>query len=453
MAKKYLDFDSTYRDRTMFPIPGEFEVPVAPSGLRTAATAVDPVSLSCPILAWSSNRFQANAAVTSSVSGTVIAPGVGATNSKRVVVFTTPAGHLQQKRNYYKHAVLRSVPVNTEYARITDYRYLGNNKAMVKLDTDIVLLPGDAMIIIDPTDFIDPANAILFVPCRFSAENSYCQYIIYNETLGQSRAIDYYDGDTGLLGIGGLPIPLWLPSHNYSLRKEIPSLTTTAGVGSTNNLVVLTGGQPISDIYVGAFIRLLPTAYDNTTQVETRRIVAYDGPTTTATVFPPFSGGTLGLTVEVLPFSYDNFNPFTYTGTQEKTPITFKIKLRSLVVPNQILSVGGGGQIAFYPYIYVELTTNETPVTNVLYSNNPNATRMLFRASIDDIQNLQQSTFISLNGDGTTQEILFKVDTNFKVRVILPNGDVFDTLASETYSPCPPNPLAQISMLFEMERV
>lgn len=457
MTTKYLDFDSTYRDRNLWPLPGEFEVLLAPMGgqAKTAMTASDPISNACPIIEWTSNRFEANVAVSPSVTGTVIAAGIGAANSKRIVVFETLPGDLQQKKNYYRHAVLRS-NIATEYARITEYKYLGNNKAMVKLDADVLLMPLDTVTIVDPSDFIDPANALLFVPTAVGAENNFFKYLIYNETLSQHRPVASFDGELAVLKIGGAPVPLWLPSHNYSLRKDSPILTTIAGVGSTASEVVLSGGSSQDGAYVGSYIRILAAAYNNTLvppETEMRRIVSYDGDTGVATVFPAFSASTLGASVEVLQFSSDNSNPYVYLGTQEKEPLVFAIKLNRLVLPNQILSVGIGGQIAFYPYVYVELTPSEIPVNYAIYSNNPNTTKMLFRASIDDIQNLEESTFISLDGDDMEQTLRFKAESNYRVRVILPNGETFNTMITDTKAPCPPNPLAQLSMIFQLKRL
>lgn len=456
MKRLYLDFDSTYRDRNLWPEPGEFGVLLSQSGRHDAVNARDPVSRETPSLSWSSQRFQANSSITPVISGTVLGPpGVGAANSPRVVVFQTPADQLQQKENYYRHSVLRNVISPNDAARVLEYKYMGNNTGLVKLDGDIDLVFGDSVEMEDPSDFLDPQNAKLFMPCGGDGSDDYFGQLIFNESMGQFRTITGYDKDTGLLDIGSPSIPTWLPSHNYSIRKEPPSFISTAGGASSPSTVIIVGGSTQSGVYNGMFIRVLPTEYSNVTippRGEIRRITVYDGNTQQATVFPPFTANPLGENIEILSFSYDNASPFTYKGTTEGEPNVYAIKLSSLVLPNQILSVGSGGQIAFYPYVYVELTASDIPSNNLIMSNNPNAVKMMFKASVDDIHNLKNTTFITLSGDNMTQVFRFKAETNFKVRVSLPNGETFKTVNDDTTSPSEPNPNEQVSMLFEMYR-
>ena len=54
---RYLEIDSTYRDRILWPLAGQFEIPISQSGRKSIDTAVDPVSLSVPEIAWTSNNF------------------------------------------------------------------------------------------------------------------------------------------------------------------------------------------------------------------------------------------------------------------------------------------------------------------------------------------------------------------------------------------------------------
>jgi hypothetical protein len=207
---------------------------------------------------------------------------------------------------------------------------------------------------------------------------------------------------------------------------------------------------------VGQFIRIPKTIYNNTTippEGEIRRVVVYDPNTLTATVSPGFTANPTGSIIEILPFSHDNFYPFVYTGSKQSELSAYEIKLNSLVVPNQILSTGDGGKIAFYPYLHVQLSV-EGQATDIMYSNNPNARHILFKASITDIENLTESTFITLKGDDNmVQTVRFKTETNFKFKVTLPNGKVFTTILDENFSPHEPNSFIQISALFELKRI
>ena len=115
-----------------------------------------------------------------------------------------------------------------------------------------------------------------------------------------------------------------------------------------------------------------------------------------------------------------------------------------------------GGRSAFYPYFYVELQNvsgTGAGLKNIIYSNNPHATKMLFRAAIDDIPNPLISPFIKIDGDGMVQTVKFKPNDSFKFGVYLPNGSQFQTVDDDLYSPAPSDPLVQISAVFSMKRL
>ena len=84
----------------------------------------------------------------------------------------------------------------------------------------------------------------------------------------------------------------------------------------------------------------------------------------------------LSQTFEILLFSYDNHNPFVYTGsiTSQQEVVCYQIELVDLILPNRVLNCGNGSRVAFYPYIYVEITNisgSSSGMKNCIYSNNP----------------------------------------------------------------------------------
>lgn len=451
MATKYLEVNSTYRNRTLWPNPGEFEVLICKTGQRTSSNAEDPVSKAAPTFSFTSNLFEAITPGTTGVSGDIILTGIGQGNSTKVLVFETSAGELQQAENYYKHAVV-SFAVSNERVRILRYDYMGNNKGKLIIDKDVIVEAGDTIRLEDPTDFSDPSFVHVFVPNGSNSPEDYRFSLLYNESLDQFRPIAGYDVTLGTLTLDGDPVIGWLATHQYSIRKERPSSVTTAAIGSTTTAVVLATGSTS----IGQFLRIPKTIYDNTTvppQGESRRVIAYNPNTSVATVSPGFTADPTGLRLEVLPFSYDNFYPFIYNGSKQSELSAYEIRLNSLVVPNQILAVGNGGKVAFYPFLYVQLSI-EGQATDIMYSNNPNARHTLFKASVPNMQNLTESTFIKLEGDADMiQTVRFKTETNFKFKVTLPNGEVFATMMNDSFSPLEPNPLIQISALFELKRI
>jgi hypothetical protein len=115
-----------------------------------------------------------------------------------------------------------------------------------------------------------------------------------------------------------------------------------------------------------------------------------------------------------------------------------------------------GGRIAFYPYVYVELVNisgASSGMKNIIYSNNPNATKMLFRATINDITNPIVSTFVKIDGDGATQTVKFKPNDSLRFSVRFQNGEIYQAIIDDFYSPYIPNFDVQISALFSLKRL
>ena len=52
MNRRYLEIDSTYRNREQYPLPSDFSVFISQSGTRDVNQARDPVSSSAPIKEW-----------------------------------------------------------------------------------------------------------------------------------------------------------------------------------------------------------------------------------------------------------------------------------------------------------------------------------------------------------------------------------------------------------------
>jgi hypothetical protein len=142
--------------------------------------------------------------------------------------------------------------------------------------------------------------------------------------------------------------------------------------------------------------------------------------------------------------------PFPFRATLQQEIPTYSIRLNRLILPNRVLKVHGGGKTAFHNYVYVELASIDNPNNSIIFSNNPNAVRALFTASITNIDNIDQPDYIILDGDDITQTVRFRLDTNFKFRVSMPNGETFETMLNDNLSPLEPNPKVQIRALFQL---
>lgn len=476
LANYYLELDSTFRDRQSWPNPGNFQAILA-SFRATSGDMEDPVSQSEPVNAWTSGLFNVNSVGSNNISGQIENINLGNANSATLIEFrVNDPNLLQPRKNYYRNAVLRNL-TNQTLARISEYIYMGNNRGQTTLyqDSAFVYNFGDLIEIVDPTDFTDSLNSFLFVPAGSIFTQNYLGKLIYNETLADSRTISNYDNQTNLIKISSPSIEssfsTWTTQDNYSIRQVAPAFTFSIDdASSTSSQIVITGpaASDVNNTYLAWYIRIPKTIYDTVDTAESRRIVNYDGVTKIAIVNPAFNslpptGLATGLvdadptsvarfqSAELMQYSYDNANPLNWSSSlSQETPL-YSIKLRRLVLPNQILAVGTGSKPAYQPYFYVELSSGDpwSPFYNI-YSNNPNAVHAIFRATVKNIQDLETSQFIALKGDGMRQIIRFRLDSTIRMRILIPStGQTFKTVTSDTVAPAVPNPAIQINALFE----
>ena len=121
---RYIEIDSTYRNRKEWPLPSEFEMLISQTGRKNRLDAVDPVSNAASYARWTSNTFNTTGS-SATVAGTVvnISPGFGASGDTNSVItlLANVANTFQQVTNYYKNAVLFDT-VSNKASRILSYR-------------------------------------------------------------------------------------------------------------------------------------------------------------------------------------------------------------------------------------------------------------------------------------------------------------------------------------------
>ena len=238
---RYLEFDSTYRNRNEWPLASEFQIPISQSGRKNNTDALDPVCLSNPITAWTSNLLNAT---TSSVNltGAILFNNASPvllsnTSDNQSFIIRTAVSTLQQLENYYSGLVITTTSGSViSRRRILSYKYLSSDATY---DFGIVtteasfpegLVDGTTFLIKDPTDLADTSNPYFFVPAGRVQKNGYTGYILYNETYKQYRPISEYISITHMISVNTTgtasfssgPVTGWLATHNYSIRKEIP---------------------------------------------------------------------------------------------------------------------------------------------------------------------------------------------------------------------------------------
>jgi hypothetical protein len=538
-STRYIEIDSTYRDRNKWPNPAEFEVVVAQSGRKDKMIADDPVSDSAPInnFYWEPRKFS-----TANRTG-IIGPIKNVVNvstsqfgaagdNKTIIQINNP--NLQTLENYYAGAVaLNTIAARVQSSRIISYIYMGNNRAQITVEGFPILLNDtvDELQITDPSDISDQTNPFIFVPNGRIGNNAYPGCILYNSDGDTYANILGYNPVTRLLKLDNITGKGWnLTTALFSIHKKRPlngllnnsnadnmylslpptftneldayknsyiafynsSLLITPrriiryetftgkslGKGSNNTINFPNTASKINGYYNNAWIQV-PSSNNDVRKIINYSVTGVEpNLTRVATVSQNFStiiddnveftfrsvflesplDVAKGQTdkFQIFQFSHDNHNPFVYTGSMQQEVVCYQIELLNIIIPNKILNCGLGSRIAYYPYIYVELSNisgSSSGMKNSIYSNNPNATSMVFRVPIYDVQNPTNSSFVKLDGDGMTQTLKFKPNDSIFFSVHLSNGELFKTLESETYGPNAPNPEIQISAAFSFKRV
>lgn len=201
---KYLELDSSYRNRQRNPSQAMFEVYYD----RTIED-VDPVSESAPTQSWQGN--------TASINGTVVS------STRDTIVFTS-VGTPQDDPNYYVNTILS--PPGT---RILSYKYLGSNTAEVTVeDMQLALTTGTVITVSDPTDL---ALLRVFVPdTPIDLRNYYVGYYLYDETLNLYAKI--VASESGVVTVDNA-IPGWAVTDSFSIRSQLPATSGgTTGAAS-----------------------------------------------------------------------------------------------------------------------------------------------------------------------------------------------------------------------------
>lgn len=350
----------------------------------------------------------------------------------------------------------------------------------------------------------------IFLPSSLSIPNYYSKYLLYNQTKQNSATIVDFDRDTHLaklgtdvttLGLGWntngsdpLIIRTQLPrllGDSTSPYALVPSLVTTTGLpGTIIGLTTSTTVVPVTtdSTFINNFLRFYETGSLTYTVNRISAVVLQVLPRNSSPPYYVIDNNGNGLAentnqytyavntsyclidvsslhpaptiggntrCEVMGFNVDNYSPFTYNGSlaSQNQSVSYDVTLNSIVLPNVILSTGG--RIAYYPYVYVEIENVSTTTganKNMIYSNNPNAYRAIFKVPITDLNHPSTTPFVKLTC-GMTQTMTFKPNADMMVTVRLPGGSVFRPQAHDTLYGQTPNTMLQLSMLFGLTRI
>ena len=159
--------------------------------------------------------------------------------------------------------------------------------------------------------------------------------------------------------------------------------------------------------------------------------------------------------INICDFKNENATPLNYNGSivSQNETTCYEISLVGLTIPNVPLLTGS--RIAFYPYVYVEISNLSSPnkaSSGIIYSNNPDSKRALFIAPVGQVARPNVGTFIRLSSS-MKQTIKFKPNDSLQFRVFLPDGQLIQTLLPDIFSPYGPDIRLQIGAVFSILRV
>ena len=517
MPKKYLELDSNYRNRNIpNSSPASFDIPISQSGTNSQYNALDPVTDAYPIMSFIPNEETVTGTIYTDGNTTGLNTSSTTKFLISIAVATVTASPNYKLLNYFAGAVIYSGTIFasriTEWIYISDVGGPPPTLSIfsVMVDTAVpataintaatainISLMTKLLAAITVDDPLPPQQ--VFIPCAASIPNLYNGYYLLNQTAARVpkyTTISGFDKDTHMV-VASANLDGWILGDVLVLRKTLPLLISGNyyGAMSAANPIVISGYN-ISHIqdaanvdiiaspaYINSFVRYYTTlsytsavtrivgvvltittvaggvqsnvvdstgtAYTYYSTNKLYRAVAYTSYIATVAVIPNTS------LFEILPYSRDNFSPFVYNGSlaSQNQAVSYEVCLNSLTVPNAVLKTGG--RIALYPYVYVEIENRGSASSNIntIYSNNPNTYKAIFKVPITDLNHPTTTPFVKLTGNGVVQTIPFKVNCDMSVAVKLPDGSLFATEDNDTSNGQAPNPMLQLSLLFEVNRI
>lgn len=470
MSTQYIEIDSEYRDRNEYPNPASFIVGASNSGQLNNVYALDPICNSGIVYFWATSFCETSYASTTASSGLITATVIGSNTFK---ITLAGALGLRQINNFYCGAVFKITIGGLENRyRITKYTFINLTTALLEVNKNISdgVITADGVIQYpeyENTTVASPAPRI-FVPNGSIVDNYYYNMYIgisWNSSNFEYRRIVDYDGSTRVCTLDTTTTNNWNNSNVAFLyiRKEKPFLTAETDNGALKNVLIIN----LNTTYIPGPLDLITwyaqliqksisgtETYSNPGAVgQARKIISYEtiGNFLYLYVFPSFDTTSFLDKFVLLPYTRDNYNPIIIPQKLEP-PVQYEIELLNLILPNTLLQ--NGSRAINYPYFYVQLEPiYSTAITQyVIYSNNFNSVKVLFRAVVDDNIIPTVSPFIKLDGDGMIHTINFKLIDYFRFSVFLPNGELFQTVQTDSSSPDLPNPNIQISACFACKR-
>jgi len=378
---KYLDIDSTYRNRADYPDPNSFIVrninnsTISPNNL---------VASNLPVYSFPFSQLYPGG-----VYNPLSLQGNGTNN------LTLDARETTSVDNFYAGYYFESIyntsatPTPTQYSSV-EYATISSYNSTTQVVTFTSPLSGGGAVL--GSDYVIRKNKPLYIGNISGAVSGQTVYTITVPTYG------YIPTDTNLV---------------YYLRVRKSSTV------SLDNLIVQVTITGTNQITLSSAIAL-----QNNDSIE---II---GPGQNIITSLRYASG----------------------GAQNIQAGDYELELLWLSVPNQVLDVGYGGTLDRYPYIYCSLYTGITNTTQqVLYSNNPNTSRVIFKVPVNEY--FGDTSFITLKDSKAKQTVYFDPSQDLFFELTLPDGTVVSFNELDNMPPYPPNPFLQINILVSMKKI
>ena len=427
--KNYIELNSTYRNRTIYPFQSSFKVNIKNQGEKdTAQTSLDPVSDGDSVYVWK-GRLD----VSFTMSGNPNAPVL----------------NLPPTTSAFKGQFLTDLTTD-ESSLITFYSEFGG-AAFLETSFGDSWAVGDTGIIYN-TDDNQHIQLTMRVPVF---DNQFVGQYLYDMTIDEYRLITAFDATFQYITLETPFGGTWTETDEYTIVKEqaISTGQVVFPTDITNSTVTLPAGESsIDNIYVGQFIKLIQFTGPNILVTYSRQIISYNGTTKVVSFYPSieadFALPTSQVWYQIIPFTEDQSSYLNTFPTKETA--LYRITLPNLILPNQPISHPNGGTITNYPYVYVVFTNTMNRTNSLINSNNPNSRSVTFRCPIEDNENFEFATFLKLRSE-MINVILYDPTNDLLFEVYLPDGTLFKTLTVDRTSPNRPDPLLQISCLVSLE--
>lgn len=235
----------------------------------------------------------------------------------------------------------------------------------------------------------------------------------------------------------------------YNIRDGIPSSYGKVATGGTNSTAIV----PEVNNYVGSYI-VFTTGLNATNPPTARLITAFNPMTQTISFSPAYNNPVLngdGYEIHSNPIENAQRLHSSVGYSDQKEYVCYEVELLYLILPNETVYSGFGGNINDYPYLLVEFrNVNGGSQYQTMYSNNPNTMTTQFQMPVNDDQ--ITTTFIKLKNNPMRLPLKFKMNTDIKFSVHLPNGELL-RFRDDQYSPLAPDPWLQVSALFDFRRM